>query len=1246
MTIPGLQFLNGGGEMGERMRAFDWASTGLGTPEHWPQSLKTIVRVMLDSRFAMWMAWGPQGTFFCNDAYLPTVGIKRSWVLGARADRVWAEIWHDIGPRIGHVLSTATATWDEGLQLFLERSGYPEETFHTFSYSPVYDDASRVAGMLCVVVEDTERVIGERRLRLLRDLAAIPTNEAASVAEAGERLLAALARGAEDVPFAVLYLSEQGSDAAERAASTQAAAALLAPASLALDEDAAVWPVGRTILHAREQRIDRFAERCGAVHGAWPDLVQNALSIPLVGSGQPRPFGALVVGISPRKKLDERYHSFLSLLAAQVASRLGDTQAHLQERRRAEALAELDRAKNTFFSNVSHEFRTPLTLMLGPIETLLERADLPAAAREPLQLVQRNGLRMRKLVNSLLDFSRIEAGRVEASYRATDLAALTRDLASVFRSAVEGAGLQLVVDCSDLGEPVYVDRDMWEKVVLNLLSNAFKFTFEGEIGLSLALGDNVVELRVHDTGVGIDSMAIDHIFDRFHRVAGARSRSQEGTGIGLALVKELVRLHGGGVSVHSEVDRGTTFRVSIPRGSAHLPADRIDADGDLAATSIDPSAFLDDGLRAGSASPLGAGSLALAAGIPPGAVRRERVLVVDDNADMRSYVQRLLAPHWDIVVAADGLQALRMIEENPPALVITDVMMPGLDGFGLVERIRANAGMRALPVILLSAQAGEEARLAGLNSGADDYLVKPFSSRELIARAEVQLMRARMRRIEEVLDRRLADVFRNAPVGVAILRGADHTFEFANAGYRNLVSNREVLGLPLLEALPELEGQGIRELLDEVRASGEAHIGRALPLQMLNPAQGHLESRFFDFVYQPISDDDSPSGSIAIVCFDVTELMLARQAAESASRAKDEFIAMLGHELRNPLAPISTALQLMKLQWADVAVRERGIIERQLQHMVRLVDDLLDVARITRGNIELRKSVVEMSQVVAKAVETTTPIFEQRHQQLVVDVPRHGLEVEVDPQRMVQVIANLLTNAAKFTATGKAIVVGAGLEDGQVIVRVRDPGIGMTPAELGVIFNMFVQGGQELHRPRGGLGLGLTIARNLAALHGGALSAHSDGPDAGSTFTLSVPLHVQSARAIAADAPLPPQGVNSAGKKILIVDDNVDAALTLSELLQMWGYQTRVVHDAPAALELLAASAVDIALLDIGLPVMDGYELARRIRNGGSGNGIRLIALTGYGQAAAQKQSWNSGFDAHLVKPVDLDKLVEALSPA
>ena len=1227
--------------MGARMRAYDWSQTPLGNPQCWPQSLRTIVRVMLDSRFAMWMAWGPEHTFFCNDAYLPTLGLRRDSALGAKADKVWAEIWHDIGPLIDKVLSTGEATWNEGLLLFLERSGYPEETFHTFSYSPVYDDDNRVAGMLCVVTETTELVIGQRRLKLLHELSAVSTTEAGSISAAGQGLVRELEAGIRDVPFGALYLAEAGAGEAQLVACTHAQLAGLAPSRLALDELDSPWAVARALASAEEQVIERFNERCADVPGAWQETVKTALVVPLLAAGQ-RPLGALVLGVSTRRAFDRDYRAFLSLVAAQVASGLAETQARLEERRRAEALAELDSAKNAFFSNVSHEFRTPLTLMLGPIDELLRKPYLMDEDRQALELLRRNGMRMRKLVNSLLDFSRIEAGRIQANYRPTDLAAFTADLASVFRAAVEGAGLRFSVDCAPLPELVYVDHDMWEKVVLNLLSNAFKHTFEGEIGLRLVPAGASVHLEVHDTGIGISAAEIGHLFDRFHRVQGARSRSQEGTGIGLALVKELVRLHGGAVEVKSALGEGSKFIVTIPMGVAHLPAHSIDT-GAQAGSSLDAGSFVDDALRAGEVLVPETSRFEPVPADHRPVERRARVLVVDDNADMRSYLQRLLAPFWEVATAGDGLQALRAIEASLPDILITDVMMPHLDGFGLLQCVRADPRLQALPVIVLSAQAGEEARIAGLGRGADDYLVKPFSSRELIARIEVQLMRVRMKNAQEALDRRLADVFRDAPVAVALLSGPSHVFQYVNENHRALTPGMEVIGRPIAEVFPELVGQGLIGKLDMVRISGQPYIGQAFPITLADPATGAQQTRYWDVVYQPLRAADGRIEGIAIVGSNVTELVIARKRAESANRAKDEFIAMLGHELRNPLAPIVTTLELMRIRGADAFLRERGIIERQVQHMSRLVDDLLDVSRIARGAIELKKSVVEIESIIEKAVETAKPLLERRRQSLNLSVPWRGLEVAVDPVRATQIVANLLTNAAKFSQVEGVITVIAQKQGEEVLVMVRDDGIGMTAEELDSVFDLFVQGGgQDIDRPQGGLGLGLTIAKSLAVLHGGGLSATSAGLGQGSTFTLRLP--VASSGAAQSPAAAPAWGdVRGAGKRVLVVDDNVDAAETMEQLLQAWGFETVIVHDGLAALEMLETVPVDIALVDIGLPKLDGYGVAQRVKANQRVAGVRLIALTGYGQEADQLRSQQAGFQAHLVKPVDLARLAAIL---
>jgi signal transduction histidine kinase len=454
--------------------------------------------------------------------------------------------------------------------------------------------------------------------------------------------------------------------------------------------------------------------------------------------------------------MNEPYRGFLDLVAASVSTALANARAHEEERRKAEALAEIDRAKTAFFSNVSHEFRTPLTLMLGPLEDeLAERSSpLPPARRERLETAHRNTLRLLKLVNTLLDFSRIEAGRMQASYEAINLALYTAELASVFRSAVEKGGLTLTVDCPPLPELIYVDRDMWEKIVLNLLSNAFKHTFEGGIRVTLGWRGDHVELVVADSGVGIPQAELLHLFDRFHRVKGAKSRTHEGTGIGLALVQELVHAHGGSVQVNSREGQGSTFSVTVKAGREHLPPERIGVRQSQNATGVRAAAYVDEALHwisevpAAVARPAPLGLTNLSNGeVRPAASSgaRFRILWADDNADMREYVHRLLADHYDVTAVADGAAAVAAALATPPDLVLTDVMMPGLDGFGVLRELRAHEHTRSIPVILLSARAGEESAVEGLEAGADDYLVKPFSARELLARVRTHLELAKLR---------------------------------------------------------------------------------------------------------------------------------------------------------------------------------------------------------------------------------------------------------------------------------------------------------------------------------------------------------------------------------------------------------------------------------------------------------------------------------------------------------------------
>ncbi len=1255
--------LSGASEMAALMRSLDWQRTPLGDPAGWPQSLRTAVDILLSSRYPMFLAWGPELAFLYNDGYRPIFGNKHPAVLGQPFREVWAEIWDDIGPLVERAM-TGEATWSEDLLLFMERRGYPEEVYFTFSYSPLRGDDGDIAGMLCVCIETTGKVFGERRLKTLRDLGA-KTRDARSAVEVCRVAGKVMAANEADIPFSLIYLSEESGDKARLAAHTGCTwGEIFSPETIEVQPDAPhAWPFspvlgrGRLVRHGIDPEL-------GLPGTPWPEPCTSAAVLPLAKRGQDAPRGFLIVGISRRQPFEEQYERFLDLLADGVASALANVEAYEVERRRAEALAGLDRAKTAFFSNVSHEFRTPLTLMLGPLhEVLADTAHLTPAAREQLQLAQRNALRMLKLVNSLLDFSRIEAGRVQACYEKTDLARLTAELASNFRSVCEQASLELRVMCPPLPDPVYVDRDMWEKIVLNLVSNAFKFTFEGVIEVELCARGGTVQLAVRDTGVGIPPEELPRVFERFRRVEGSRGRAHDGSGIGLALVQELVKLHGGRLDVESVLGSGTAFTVTVPLGCDHLPQDRIGADRTIARTAVGAEVYA---AEAGRWLPEGGVSQA-EGGIAP-RTAAGTLLLVDDNADMREYLARLLRPRWEVLTASDGVEALEMVRREPPDLVLSDVMMPRLGGFELLEALRADEKTRSIPFIVLSARAGEELRAAGIEAGADDYLVKPFSARELIARVDAQLtlahgareraallQRERMfRREAELQKQHLHSLFMQAPTPVVILRGADHIVELANS-YTCEVwgrSHEQVIGRPLLEALPEMRGQLIEQMLDRVYATGEVQTSKEMLAELDRRGDGVREQMHFTLVFAPLRGIDGVTEGVLALGFDVTEQVAAREHmntlrrdAEAANRAKDEFIAMLSHELRNPLAPILTAIELLRLRAGTQFERERGLIERQARQLIALVDDLLDVSRIARGMIVLRKVPVEAAEVVRHAIETVSPLLEQRAHRLTVDVPDAGLMVLGDAARLTQVFSNLLSNAAKYTDPGGSIEIRAARAGDVLELTVADNGTGISEDLLPQIFEMFTQARQPIDRSVGGLGLGLTIVRSLVDLHGGTIAAHSDGRGRGSRFTVRLPA---AATAVTLALPAPARRELGAGRRrrILVVDDNVDAAEMLAEYLEERGHTIHVAHDGPSALRASETFMPDVALLDIGLPGMDGYELAARLQESRGSGTLSLISITGYARAVERERTARAGFAAHLVKPINLDELAALIETA
>ena len=1280
-------FLDGGGEMAELIRSRDWSATPLGPIESWPQSLKTATSLVLPSKFAMVIAWGPEFVFLYNDRYRPVLGAKHPAALGKAAADIFPEVWDDLVGPLFRKATTEEALAVDDLLIPLDRNGFLEECYFTLSYSPIRDESGGVGGLLAVVAETTERVLGERGLRTLRDLAAC-ASQAKTEVHAMTEAARVLGENRADIPFALCYLVEpDGKNARLVASAGIDSAPAIAPARLALGSREP-WPL---LLDTPLEVVEGIDARFTLPAGIFPEPCKRAVVLSIGRPGLPHPYGFVVLGTNPRRALDESYRTFFTLAAEHIATSITNARAMEQERKRAEALAEIDRAKTAFFSNISHEFRTPLTLMLGPTEDALASPDR-CLRGEQLDAMYRNELRLLKLVNSLLDFARIEAGRVDACYRPTDLATLTADLASTFRSTIEKAGVAFEVECT-CEEPIWVDEGMWEKIVLNLLSNAFKFTFEGSIRVQLRCDADAAYLTVSDTGTGVPADELPRLFERFHRVHGARSRTHEGSGIGLALVHELVRLHGGNVQVESEVGKGSAFTVKVPRGNAHLAAERLGTERALATTEVAPAAYVEEAshwLTSKSDEPECPTSVS------------GRVLVVDDNADMREYLRRLLASHFAVDTAVDGVAALQAVETNRPDVIVSDVMMPNLDGFGMLRELRRMEPAPRVPVILVSARAGEESRVEGIEAGADDYVVKPFSARELVARVKTQIdlaqLRAQAERERAGLAHQIRISTRLNRIGRALNGGldlqrilqlvTDEATELCEANFGAFFYNvsdqrgesyflytlagappEAFSQFPLPRKTPVFEptfrGESVVRS-DDIRRDprygknapyfgmppGHLPVVSYLAVPVLSARGGVIGALFFGHREVGIFTEEHEQLIIAVAAQAATaienarlyaEAETARRDAESASRAKDEFLAILGHELRNPLTPIKTALHLMGRDPVAPFRREREIIDRQVDHMARLVDDLLDVSRITRSKIELRKQLVDLAHIVVRTLEVAGPLFEKYDHEIATSI-EPGLIVEADETRLAQVITNLVTNAAKYTPRGGRIEVRAQREHGEVVLRVRDNGIGIPADMLSHVFDLFAQERQSIARSDGGLGLGLAIVRSLVTMHGGSVHVSSDGRGRGSEFTVRLPA---SAYAAAPNRQEPkPSLVEVSRLRVLVVDDNVDAAELLAESLRDMGHDTAVAFDGAEALRVADQFKPQIALLDIGLPVMDGYEVARQLSNSSEYRPALLVAITGYGLEADRQKSQEAGFAAHLIKPVRVQTLREILAQA
>lgn len=754
----GFDWLVGGGEMGALIKAKDWSLNPLGPRNNWPELLRSVVNLCLNSSAPISIAWGENFAHIYNDSYRNFCGSKHPESLGQDFRLAWAESWH--------LLSEAFSMASEGQasplikrRVFLDRVGYLEETFFASSCSPIFDAGGRVAGVLHQVTEITDQVLGERRLRVIQSITDRLVG-VKSVEAAFTETVNTLKRHKLELPFVLIYVVDPSEDKARLCAASglESAGDDVRASLIDLQNNASIWPVDQVLASGETMEVADLSGRASVVCSPYEEPVEEVVLMPLALDRGEHPNVVLIAGVSARKRLDTPYRNFFSMLRYTIEKELSHARAYERVCLQTEALEEQDRLKTTFFTQISHELRTPLTLLIGPVSEMLKTGSNNLAEMDVrrLEIVHRNALRLMKLVNALLDFAQIEAGRAEPGYAPVDLPTRTRELASMFESAFELAGVEFHIDCPESPEPAYVDPGMWEKIVLNLLSNAFKFTATGDVSLSLRTLADHFELTVEDTGIGIEERELTRIFERFHRGGFDVSRQHRGSGIGLSLVKEMVNMHSGTIRAESRAVGGSRFTVCIPRGKSHLREDRVSdllpQESNLAGLAYIAEAVQwlgNDSADATSDSP----DRARKATSP-------RVLVVEDTADMRRYLYDILSPFCWVETVSDAERALEILRQDPPDLLISDLMMPNVDGYELTKQIRLSEDTSRLPVILLSARADEQTRVAGLRSGADDYLIKPFSVSELIARVQLHLNagNARKRAIERAQHDDLTDL--------------------------------------------------------------------------------------------------------------------------------------------------------------------------------------------------------------------------------------------------------------------------------------------------------------------------------------------------------------------------------------------------------------------------------------------------------------------------------------------------------
>lgn len=1194
-TMQTRDLVSGGGpRMVDYAQTFPWQTTPLGSRDQWDVCLKQAADLTLNAPYPTAIWWGPSLVMIYNDAYAAMSTTKHPRIFGQSGLDAWGELWDTLGPALQSCMKGNPVYKRDDLLLMdrldsVEQS--LEETYHTWSWTPIRGNDDDIAGIFNTTIETTAKVLAERRLTTLQVL-----GSRAAIAQSKEAFcqaaLSTLEENDKDVPFALLYLSDvatnplvvsesvdtqQGTHVTDLSKHQFGAKRLrldfkgsicvphghvAAPPTVEVVVDTTMgfkgirsngfeWPIEQAF-HSRDsirvtipkELAEEFQTR------GWGDVVTDAIVVPLSSEGDLAPLGVAILGLNTRRTFDADYSKWIDVLRSAMSSYLTGAIAREEEVRRSEHLAELDAAKTALFSNASHELRTPLTLISGPINDCVNEVQDPKI-RAKLQMAGRNADRLARLVDSLMDFSRLEAGRLEGRYSPVFFGPYVEELATVFRPVIEKASLDFsIVYDPEETRTLFIDQDYMEKIIFNLIGNAFKYTLSGQISVEVIYNESDVSLIVSDTGVGIPPQDLDKIWNRFHRVE-ATSRSHEGTGIGLSLTKQFVHLHGGVISVKSLYPKtdsdphGSVFTVTFPLGKDHLPAARVTdlttltkkpnyargivaeaarwkMSGDVTPSDSEESYASSDGQRSADFN----------------FESSDLIILADDNPDMLDYIKNIFLRYCHVKTATNGQAALELARKSPPQLIISDIMMPILDGFGLVNAIKQDQDLRNTPIILLSARAGDSNRAEGMLSGADDYLSKPFSSRELLARANFQMQLGKRKYEMEAR-------FQERTKEVQILTDLSPTglFRIDTEGNMLICNDRyrELSGMQ-----GDHESDWLEYVHEDYRSKVEATLKQALQKQ-------HDEQ--VDFVFSngnwvkchvrwwPLGLVGTATDMSLTRLYEESLTKRAEEAeerrieAEERRRGQELLVDVTSHELRQPVSAVINCASVVfgnmtKLRQELGRCRETNVpfevtsdllvqVDEDLESLNaielcglaqgHIVNDILTLSRMQLHMLTLQDSIFPLVREVRQVCSILFNEMKSKgitHNLVFGDsIKTLGIKyVSVDKVRFGQVIINLLSNAIRFSQSSQTkgidITVEASrnpprdgtclpplsskedlmpLVEGEkvsvyIYVSVHDTGPGLKPKDLELLFQRF-QKGTNSEEIFGGSGLGLFVSR-------------------------------------------------------------------------------------------------------------------------------------------------------------------------